>query len=55
MDMHRMALNAEAARRAQNEALAEYWDGEVERENLRLERELHQAEWDALKGSPDHG
>lgn len=55
VDLARMSLNYTAAKRAQDERTAAYWAEEIERESDRLEREAHAAEWDVLKGSPEHG
>jgi hypothetical protein len=51
MTLDRMAQNANAARRVGDERTAEYWTEQVDLANLREAL----AEWDALKGSPDHG
>jgi hypothetical protein len=51
MTLDRMAQNANAARRVGDERTAEYWTEQVELANLREAL----SEWDALKGSPDHG
>lgn len=49
--LERMAQNANAARRVGDERTAEYWTEQVELANLRATL----SEWDALKGSPEHG
>lgn len=51
MTLERMAQNAAAARRVGDERTADYWAEQVEIRNLRETL----TEWDALKGSPDHG
>ena len=48
MTLARMALNAQAARRAGNDYLADYWTREVERESDRLESEARKAAWNEL-------
>jgi hypothetical protein len=51
MTLERMAQNAAFARRVGDERTADYWTEQVELANLRAAL----AEWDALKGSPEHG
>lgn len=51
LTMERMAQNAVDARRCGDERNAAYWTEQVELANLREQIN----EWDALKGSPDHG
>ena len=51
LTMQQMSLNATDARRCGDEHLAAYWTEAVEIASLRAQVD----EWDALKGSPDHG
>lgn len=50
-----MEQNATAARRVGDDRTADYWTEQVEAASLAEWRREHQAEWDSLKGSPDHG
>ena len=51
LTMEQMALNAVDSRRIGDERNAAYWTEAVEIASLRAQIN----EWDALKGSPDHG
>jgi hypothetical protein len=51
LTLEAMALNAVDARRVGDELTAAYWTEAVEVASLRQQIN----EWDALKGSPEHG
>jgi hypothetical protein len=51
LTLERMALNAADAMRVGDERTAAYWTEAVEIASLRQQVN----EWDALKGSPEHG
>lgn len=48
LSIERMAQNASAAYRANDDRMGDYWSERVEAKNLQMERQQRHSEWSAL-------